>query len=342
MYTVGHSRLISTGVYVPEERVTTRELMRAIDSKNRFGVPENWLEKVTGIKEKRVSPESMLPSDMAVIAAAEAMQRAAIKPSELDAIIYCGMTRDHLEPATAHIVQAKIGALNAAVFDVTNACHGFMNGIHLMDALVATGQVRRGIVVTGEQGKRFAQKAIEALKGCNEKEKLIMLAAGLTGGDVGAAIIMGPKLDPDTGFMGFMLQSQGQHAGFCISGGVLIEGPVVTDMPKIISESSKLVTAMFHELMYNRLKWKVEDLSKYVVHQVGSKIFKLHHQLMGVPFEIMHQSVEFMGNLTTGNIPFSIHYLHSNQQIKYGDRIYLSGTGSGISLSQAGLIWDAA
>ena len=148
MYTQGHSRLISVGAYIPENKVTSRDLLQAIDTQNRFGLSHDWLERATGIKERRAATENMSPSDMAALAAREALESASLSSSDIDVIIFAGMDRDYLvEPATAHVVQDKIGASNAVAFDVNNACHGFMNGIHLVDALIATGQVRRGFDV---------------------------------------------------------------------------------------------------------------------------------------------------------------------------------------------------
>lgn len=341
VYTEGHSRIKSTGIYLPEERVTTQSLMRAIESESRFGVSEDWLQRVTGIKEKRVTPANILPSDMGVIAAKEAMERAKVTAREIDAIIYTGLTRDHIEPATAHIVQAKLGASRATVFDITNACHGFMNGIHVMDALIGTGQVRNGLVVTGEQGSLFARRAIDTLKTTNEREQLASLAAGLTLGDAGAAMIMGPKAGHNFGFRGFMLQSQGQHASFCTAGGPLTDGPLLTDMPAIVGAAAELIKDMFDEFLRRRLKWSVKELTKCLIHQIGARAFQVHNAI-GVPMAIMPRTVDYLGNLITANIPVTIHQCVTNAEIRSGDKIYLSGTGSGISLSQAGLIWDAA
>lgn len=340
-YTKGHSRIAGTGIYLPDQRVTTRDLMREIDSKARFGVSEDWLERVTGIREKRVTSPGILPSDMAVTAAREALDRAEVTPREVDAIIYTGLTRDYLEPATAHIVQAKLGADNASVFDISNACHGFMNGLHVMDALIATGQVRNGLVVTGEQGSLFTNQAIDVLKnGGQERAQLNALAANLTVGDAGAAVTMGPKSIPDHGFAGFMLQSQGQHAQLCTIRGPIAQGPAITDMPAMVEQGSKLIPAMLKEFIYRRLNWRIEDLVKCLIHQIGTKaLFKIH-KLAGVPPSIMPKTVDFLGNLITANIPLNIHYCVSNKEIRTGDKIYLSGSGSGISLSQAGLIWD--
>lgn len=341
VYTKGHSRLLSTGIYLPEERITTQALLEEIESESRFGVPSHWLERVTGIKEKRVTPTNVLPSDMAVLASKEAMDRAKILPRQIDAIIYTGLTRDYLEPATAHIVQAKLGAANATVFDISNACHGFMNGIHVMDALIATGQVRRGLIVTGEQGSVFTRRAIEALKTATNRNQLTALAANLTVGDAGAALIMGPKAAPNNGFMGFMLKSHGEHADLCTIDGPFADAPALTDMPGMMAQGAKLIPRMFREFLYGRLKWRIEELAKCLIHQVGTgALFKIH-TLAGVPPRIMPKTVDLLGNLITANIPLAIHYCARNQEVSAGDKIYISGSGSGISLSQAGLIWDA-
>ena len=342
LHSQGHSRLISTGSYIPSQRITAREVMEQFDPENRYGVSYNWLEKITGIKEKRVSQEYELPSHMAVKAAEEALERAKTLPSEIDVIIYAGVTRDYLEPATAHVVQAKLEALNATVFDVSNACNGFMNGIHIMDALIATGQARRGLVVCGEKGSLYTKKAIEELKISHDKQKLINLTAGLTLGDAGAAVVMGPKLGPDTGFMGFILQSQGQHFKYCTTGEPLIDGPLITDMPKILSESSKLLAAIYQEFMQHQLKWKSEELSWYIIHQVGASTFKLHYKKTGIPIDIMPKTVINLGNIVTATIPVNLHNIILKQEVKNGQKVYLSGVGSGVSISQAGLIWDAA
>ena len=342
VYTEGHSRIAGTGIYLPEERITSRDLMREIQSQERFGVSYEWLERVTGIREKRVTPQGILPSDMAVAAAREAMERAKITAREIDTIIYTGLTRDYLEPATAHLVQAKLVAPNATVFDISNACHGFMNGIHVMDALIATGQVRNGLVVTGEQGSLFARRAIEALGKATERAQLTPLAAGPTLGDAGAAVVMGPKKAPEYGLVGFMQLSRGQHAHYCTSGGPLKEGPLVTDMPGIIAQTIKLMVPIFQDFLYERLKWNIHDISKYIMHQTGHRTFRLHAKLGGIPTDIMPDTVTTLGNLITATFPVNLHLLHVNREVKEQDKIFLSGAGSGITVSQAGLVWDAA
>lgn len=342
MYTVGHSRPISVGVYIPEQKVTSREILQQIGSKDRFDIPYDWLERTTGISERRVAPESMLPSDMAVSAALEALETARLRPSDIDLIIYTGVDRDYIEPATAHIVQDKLHAENAVVFDLTNACHGFMNGIHLADALIATGQARRALIVTGEQAFRATRKAIEILSNTTDREQFINLAGGLTVGDSGAAMVLGPKLHPESGFMGFMLESRGQHAGLCVCGTRGNEEiPLQTDMPGIVKTHIQMHADMYDGFMH-RLGWKPQEINKFVHHQVGLKAFRMHARYAQIPLGLMSNTVSTMGNLVSATIPVNLHKLAEKQELSDGDRVFISGSGSGLSISQAGLIWEKA
>src|SRR3990172_1642107 len=105
MYTVGHSRILSVGTYTPNNTVTSREIMDEIDSRNRFELHPEWLERTTGIRTRYVCDSEVAPSDMGTAAAREALDHAQKTPAEIDAIIYAGMTRDRIEPSTAHHIQ---------------------------------------------------------------------------------------------------------------------------------------------------------------------------------------------------------------------------------------------
>jgi acyl-CoA:acyl-CoA alkyltransferase len=341
MYTVGHSRLISTGLYLPEQRITSRELMDSFDSKGRFDINYDWLERTTGIKERRMAPPDMKPSDMAVAAAKQAMDKARVTPGDIDAIIYAGMVRDHIEPATAHIVQHKLKAVRALAFDVSNACLGFMSAIHLMDSLVATGQARRGLVVTGELGYRYARKACEILLKSEDRGLFTDLVVGMTLGDAGAAMIVGPKLSPESGFMGFLMESHGEYHELCVCGQNGEDGPLTTKITEIVQHTAKYIRPMYDELM-GKLKWQSTDLNRYIPHQVGMRTTKRHAEGLQLQSEIVPITVDYLGNIISATIPVNLALLEEKKMLRSGEKIYLAGSGSGICLSQAGLIWDAA
>jgi 3-oxoacyl-(acyl-carrier-protein) synthase III len=341
MYTQGHSRMIGVGVYVPEQRVTSSELFDSFQSKERFGIPTQWLDRTMGIRERRVAPDGIKPSSMAVIAAVEALEAAGVAPGELDAVIYTGIDRDYLEPATAHVVQDALGANHAVCFDLTNACHGFMNGIHVMDALIATGQARRGLIVTGEQNSRITRRAINILKASHDRADFDRLVGGLTVGDAGAAMVVGPKLGPDSGFMGFVLDSQGQHKDLCVCGDGTTETTVHMAMGEIVREHIQMHAEMYRESL-SRLGWSPTQIRRFVHHQVGKKAFGMHADYAGVSTAIMPDTVSTMGNITTATIPVNLYNLIKNKDIENGGRVFIAGAGSGLSISQTGLIWDAA
>lgn len=342
MYTPGHSRIVSLGVYLPEKRILSRDLLEEIESEKRFDVSHDWLDRVMGITERRAAPDDIHPSDMASIASREAIAQAGVEPKDIDAIIYAGVDRDYLlEPATAHVVQDKLGAHNAVCFDVTNACHGFMNGIHLMDALIATGQVRRGLVVTGEQGSRYIAKAIKALRETRRRDDFQRFVGGLTLGDAGAAMLLGPKIGPESGFMGFMLQSQGQYSDLCTCGERGSESPLETNMAAIIHEGIALLGNMYPQFL-EKLGWNPSEIKRFVHHQVGTKVFKHHASYAQISPSIMPNTVTHLGNLVTANIPVCLYKTMKNNEFEKGDRVFIAGAGSGLAVSQAGMIWDIA
>ncbi len=341
MYTQGHSRLISSGAFLPSNRISSREVMEQFDSKNRYAIPYEWLERTTGIRERRAAPSDLKPSDMAARAAFIAMERGGVLAKDVDAIIYAGMFRDLIEPATAHLVQDKIKAQNSIAFDVTNACLGFMSAIHVMDSLIATGQVRRGLVVTGEQGYRYTRATCETLASAKEPllDQFYEMAINLTLGDAGAALLMGPKLSPDSGFMGFMVRSEGRHHDLCFCEP---NGLPKTKIAEIVKNTASLVPPMYHELMGDHLKWKSADLKRYIPHQVGVRTTKRHADELDISLDKIPLSVDVLGNIISASIPANIAALQDQNAMCQGDKIYLAGSGSGISISQAGLIWDAA
>lgn len=339
MYTPGHTRLIGTGSYLPEERMTSRDVMEQFGSTTRYGVPPDWLERTTGIRERRIAPLDMPPSEMAVTAAREALERSHLRPADIDLIIYTGVTRDCIEPATAHIVQAKIGADRAVAFDMANACLGFMSAMHVMDAMIATGQARYGLVVTGERGYDFTRRAISRLKSQEGNDNLDELFAGLTLGDAGAAVVMGPKIDPDTGILGFIAQSSGQHHSLCTCGND-DDDALITHVVPLINEMCRIGEPMFQELMDDHLHWTSPEIDHYLPHQVGMRSVKRHAGLAGVDMRTVPITVDSLGNIVTANIPVALNLLERRGQACFGDKIILSGNGSGICLNQAGMVWD--
>lgn len=338
MFLNGHSRIVSVGIEQPRERVTSRELMQEARVQENFGISDMYLERLTGIRERRRAGDGMRPSDLAAKAAEQALERAGVSARDVHFIVYTGMTRDHcIEPSTAHHVQSKLNAVNAHAFDVSNACLGFMNGILAVDNFLASG-ARYGLVVTGEKGSIYAQSAVEQLQCAADESLLAELLASLTLGDVGAAFLLGRKQHPDHGFAGFDFASDGDHAGLCWCGDDKTFGAVHADMPNLLRESTELGVSTYKQLI-EALSWCNNDLRWYIPHQIGKISFKIHTKVTGVPSSKMPNSYERFGNLITGNIPVCVDAIECENGLSEGDKIWLAGAGSGVCAGHAGVVW---
>lgn len=341
MFSPGHSRILGVGTYAPACRISSREIMEQLDTENRFDIKHDWLERITGIKERRVSAHNELPSDLAAAAARDALEDAGLIPKDIDAIIYAGVVRDYkIEPSTAHIVQHKLGATNSFAFDVSNACLGIMSAVHVMDSLIATGQVRRGLIVTGEQGYRNTTNVFRALAHSHDRDLFIKLAAGLTVGDAGAAMVLAPKLDPDTGILGIVVKSEAEYWELCTCGKVDDDSHLETDMAQIVSVTVPLIGRAHRELL-ERTGWSNDDISLYCTHQVGIPPLRNHLREIGIGMEKVPTTVTTMGNIISATVPFALKLANTQRLLTDGKKIMLAGSGSGISVCQATMVHAA-
>lgn len=328
----GNCQIAGIGIYLPEQIVTSQELMREIKSEQNYGISENWIDEVCGIEERRVATPEEAPSFMAIKAAEEALKKSGVQPSEIDAVIFCGISRDWIEPSVAHKVQHELGCTNAISFDVTNACHGFMNGVLIADNLMQTSDADHVLVVTGEVPSEISLTYVDELK---KGRPFIRNEVGsLTVGDAGAAMILTPKASK-AGFQYYNFYTNAKYSDLCkISqrkdGGY--EGQMV--MGKISSIMFKMHENLVQQT-YNTLNWSSADLSHLVCHQVGKKPHQRMIAMANVSQEIAPVSYKNLGNITTATIPINLY----NLDTKINDKVFIAGAGSGLSISQSGLIF---
>lgn len=333
----GHTKIRGLGAYTPPEILSSREVMEQVGSE-RLGLPAEWLERALGVRERRVAPEGTLPSDIAAHAAREALDRACLLPGGLDLVIYTGMNRDHLEPSTAHVVARKIGAKHATCLDLTAACHGFAQGTHYADLMIAHCHTRNALIVSGETNWRIARRAIEKFKTCASKTEFMEAAGVLTVGDGAGAMVLGPSDAPDQGFIGFGMEGRPEHAELCVcdedDDGNAIAGHM--DMIGIVGAYMDAQKDLYHALM-QRIGWCADSINWFVHHQVGRKLFKYHQSYSGVDSSRITDTFTRHGNLTSATIPYNLYLLQ--ESAKEGDRVFIAAAGSGLSLSEAAYTW---
>ena len=186
----GHTEILGVGGYLSLTVVKTSEVLSDIRP-DQYGIESDFIERTMGISESRFSDPGLYPSDLATFAAEDMFDRCDMSPNDVGMIIFCGMDRDNNEPSTAHRVQKKLGVRESVVFDVANACHGFMDGLNIIDSFISSGAIDYGLVVTGEQPSHLTKRLAERLKnGMSQRDFRVRIGA-LTTGDCGGAMLIG-------------------------------------------------------------------------------------------------------------------------------------------------------
>jgi len=141
-------RITGVGAELPPDVVTSAEVEERLGVV-RAGLEAGWLERVTGVRERRWASPDVMPSALAAAAGRQALAHAGLDPLAVDALLYTGITRDFIEPGTSNVVQEALGAWNARVFDVTNGCNGLIDGLDVARFVKASCPSTRVIMLTG-------------------------------------------------------------------------------------------------------------------------------------------------------------------------------------------------
>ena len=333
MHMTGHSRIASIGTYLPDQVVTSQELMDEINSERDFGIANTWIEELTGIHERRFAAPEDKPSDLAINAGRLALERAGMDPKEIGMVLYCGIDRDWIEPATSHRIQRQLGCVNATCLDITNACHGFSNGMSVGDAMIATGAAENVLVVTGEVPSHLIHDVVKDIKENPTLENFHSKIGGFTTGDAGGAVIL-QRATQKSGIKAYRFTSRGRYAELCF---VKFDNTGKRCGQMIMDKISAVMIRMHQSLIaetYKDLKWQPSDVDHLICHQVGSKPHHRMAKLAGIALEKAPTIFQRYGNLTSATIPVTL----DTAQPVAGDRILILGAGSGLSISQIGLV----
>jgi 3-oxoacyl-[acyl-carrier-protein] synthase-3 len=268
-------------------------------------------------------------------------------PEELDVIICTSISKHdapdvfELEPATAVRVRKAVGARNALVFDVVNACAGMLNGIYVLQGLIRAGAVRRGMVVSGEQNLPLAWTATREVRHSLDRQ-----LAAFTLGDCGAAVIVDESPDPACGFHWLDLVTGAKHDHYCHSrpssrgrGGVL-----VTKARGLQIKGNQHFPEYFKQALEGT-GWGVKDVHHVIPHQVsvrairtGTKALQRH---MGVQFpDYFLCCAEKYGNTTTTSHFLTLHEFIQRGRIQNAQNVLLVSGASGIVISHATFTLD--
>jgi len=337
----GNIRIESLGVYLPEKILTMEELLSSCRRRPRWD-----LERITGIRERRVAVGEYAV-DLGIQAARRALAMSCYRAEELDVIICSSISKHnrknefHLEPASAVRIRAALGAGNARVFDVVNACAGMFTGIYVLRGMIRSGMARRGLVVSGEQNMPLAETAARELRHSFDGQ-----LAALTLGDGGAALVLDRAPDPRSGFHLIELVTGAKHDHYCYSrpsrrgpGGIL-----VTQARGLQRKGNEHFPAYFKRAL-DASGWTLDDLQHIIPHQVSVRAIEngvraVSRYLGGALPDITLCSVEHYGNTSTTSHFLAIHDAMRQGRIQDGDNAMLVSGASGIVIAHATYTFD--
>jgi len=330
------SQILSTGVFLPKTKISSLDLLKEIESERQYGIPHDYLTKDMGIIERRVSKQGTQPSQLAIKAGAQAIERCPdIRKEDIGAVIFCGIERDQPEPATAHIVQHALGLNAHYVFDVANACFGFLDGLRVASSFITSGAIKNALVVTGEVSSRVLWEFTRQLKNGMTKDQALLVIGALTVGDAGGAMLLGPSYGYDcSGFEAFNSRVDSAHVDKCIykvKNDGTMEGRM--EMARLTAANLKMQRNMFSETMektgWNNFDW-------LLTHQIGNRYFEKLEKLTGVSPSRMIKTFDKLGNITTATLPVGYDRLLNNGTVSKGSRIVGCFAGSGQTAGQFG------
>jgi 3-oxoacyl-[acyl-carrier-protein] synthase-3 len=335
---------------LPEEIVTSDEIEARLEPLyTRLNLPQGRLELMTGIRERRFWPPGMLPSEKSVESAEKALLAAGIDRRQVGALIHGSVCRDFLEPATACGVHHRLGLPErCAVYDVSNACLGLMNGMVQAANMIELGQIRAGVVVGTESGRALVENTIRELNSNASltRNDIKLSIASLTIGSGSAAVVLCHRDLSRTGnrLLGGVMRANTEQCGLCQSGrdesaDAQMQPLMRTDSETLMREGIAVGKLAFDDFLAE-LGWQHGDINKTFCHQVGKAHQKLMFETLGLDPKIDYTTLEYLGNTGSVAAPMTAAIGIENGRLQKGDKAALMGIGSGINVIILGLQWQ--
>jgi len=323
------SRIISTGSYLPEKVLSNSEMEKMVDTS------DEWITERTGIKERRIADNTQAASDLAFEASRIALERAGLGPEDIDLIIVATITGDMPFPSTACFLQDKLGATNAAGFDINAACSGFLYSLYIADSFIKSGKHRR-ILVAGTE-------VLSKITDWDDRRTCVIF------GDGAGAVIVGPS-DDDSGLLSININSDGKmwdliHVPGGGSRNPVSQSSIEQRMHYIKmkgNETFKVAVRTLEDIALKTLEENNIDpssLSLLIPHQANLRIIQATADRLKVPMDKVFINLDKYGNTSAASIPIALDEALQSGRIKEGDYILLEAFGGGLTWASALIKW---
>jgi 3-oxoacyl-[acyl-carrier-protein] synthase-3 len=331
--------------------ITSAELERPLaELYAALHLSDGQLEALTGIRERRWWDNGFRLSDGAIVAARRALAASQIAAREIGVLIYGAVCREHFEPATACRVAAKLGLSHStAVYDVSNACLGVLNGMVEIANRIELGQVRAGLVVACESAREINEIVIQQLLRDRNMEFYRRSLAVLTGGSGAVAVLLsdgsfsGSKARR---LLGGTNRAAPEFHELC-RWGIAHDKPddphayhqfASTDSSAVLTHGLELGKETWQDFL-KRLGWRAERVDRVICHQVGRAHRETILASLGIPEAHDFSTYPYLGNMGTVSLPLTAAIAEDRGFLQTGNRVAFLGIGSGLNCLMLGLVW---
>lgn len=323
------SRITGTGSYVPHKVLNNFDLEKKVDTS------DEWITERTGIRERRIARKDEANSDLCLEASKRALEAAVVKAKDIDMIIVATMSGDMPMPSTAAILQNKLGAKNAAAFDVNAACSGFLYGLSVADNFIKTGTSKKLLLVGAEVNSKFID--------WKDRNTCVLF------GDGAGAVVMEPT-GGKRGILSTRLYSDGKLWDFiCLPGGGSKNPPSAKTLKNRMhfikmkgNETFKVAVRTLEKLVVDTLKENKispSQLAMLIPHQANLRIIKATAERLNLPMSRVALNLDKYGNTSSASIPIALDEVVRADSIKKNDYVLLEAFGSGLTWASALIKW---
>jgi 3-oxoacyl-[acyl-carrier-protein] synthase III len=310
----------------------------------RLRLPFGRLELMTGIRERRMWPDGTMPSDASAAAGRAVLGLSSVRREDIGLFIHAAVSRDMLEPSSASFAHRKIGLpASTQVFDVSNACLGFLNSMVVAAGLIESGQIKCALIAAGENGRPLVEETVRTLiAGSLDRNAIKPFFANLTIGCGAVAAVLCHR-DMVKGrahrILGGVCRSATEHSELC-QGNTAAEGGLAmqTDSERMLEAGVALASETWAEFCRDT-GWSRDSVDRAICHQVGSAHRRRLFETLQLDLAKDYSTFETMGNMGSVSLPATLSAAVDAGAVRAGDRVALMGIGSGLNCLMLALEW---
>lgn len=325
-----HVGIIGLGSFVPDKVLNNFDLEKMVDTS------DEWIRTRTGISERRISDEEFTTTDLAYNAAKKSLESAKMSAEEIDLIIAATITSDMYTPSTACAVQAKLGAVKAAAFDINSACTGFIYGINIASQFILTGYYKNVLVIGADK--------MSAIVDWTDRNTCVLFGDG-----AGAAVLS--LVDGKEGILAINIGSDGL-TGNCLTVPSCnitqkekekrISGNYRTvwmDGGEVFKFAVRILVSETLEIL-DKAKINLSDVKLIIPHQANIRIIDGASKRLEIDNKKIFTNIHKYGNMSAASIPVALNEAVNEGKINKGDVVVLVGFGGGLTWGSALIKWN--